>query len=50
MIIRLGKKFFGSPDEGVIATIGGINDVERLESLHERLADVESWQELLART
>ena len=48
MIVRLGKKFFGTPDESVITTINAVNDIERLESLHERLADVESWQELLA--
>jgi hypothetical protein len=48
MIIRLGKKYFGSPDEIVIAAIAAVNDPERLENLLERLADVESWQELLA--
>ena len=48
MIIRLGKKHFGSPDEIVVAAIAAVNDPERLENLLERMSDIESWQELLA--
>jgi hypothetical protein len=48
LLIRLGRKRFGSPDPQTAATIEAINDLERLEQLSERLLDVSSWEELLA--
>jgi hypothetical protein len=47
MILRLGRKSLGAPDESVSATLAASTDLERLESLLERLAEVKTWQELL---
>jgi predicted transposase YdaD len=44
---KLGTRRFGSPDLSVLATIEAITDLERIESLSERLLDVSSWEELL---
>ena len=48
LIVRLGRKSLGAPDETVIATLSGMTDLERLERILERLEDVQDWQELLA--
>lgn len=48
MLLRLGRKRLGQPDERVQATIQAITSRERLEELSERLLDVTTWQELLA--
>ncbi len=50
ILMRVGRKRFGPPDEAVVATIQGLNDLEQVESLAERLLDVASWQQLLAET
>ena len=47
-LLRQGRKRFGEPDEATRRTICGIDDVERLEDLSDRLLDVSSWGELLA--
>ena len=49
IILRLGRKRFGPPDEATTATLASLEDLERLELLSEELLDVNSWQELLAR-
>jgi Domain of unknown function (DUF4351) len=49
-LLRQGQKKFGTPAPGEIqATISGLADLDRLNALSERLLDVNSWQELLAR-
>jgi hypothetical protein len=48
MILRLGPKLLGTPDESIKTTLAGMDDLELLERVLERMADVESWQELLA--
>jgi predicted transposase YdaD len=48
ILLRMGRKRFGPPDEATTAAIQAIEDVNRLEELSERLLDVSSWQELLA--
>jgi predicted transposase YdaD len=48
LIVRLGRKRLGPPGESVTATLEAITDLERLERIHERLDDVQTWQELLA--
>ena len=45
LILRLGRKRFGKPSEEIVAQLEGINSVEELESLAERLLEVESWQD-----
>jgi hypothetical protein len=46
MLLRQGRKLFGSVDEAAEAALNAINDVEKLEELGERILDVDSWQEL----
>jgi hypothetical protein len=48
LILRLGQKKLGNPDENVTTFLAGTDDIDRLEFLHERILDVKSWQELLA--
>jgi predicted transposase YdaD len=50
LLLRLGQKKFGPPDAAVAQTVRGLGDVERLESLIERLLEVASWHELLRTT
>ncbi|MBO0698273.1 MAG: hypothetical protein J2P46_07770 [Zavarzinella sp.] len=49
VILRQGGKKFGPPAPEVEAAVKGINDLTRLNHLIDRLLDVASWQELLAR-
>jgi hypothetical protein len=46
-ILRLGRKRLGPPEEGAIATLKGIADLERLRRLLDRLLDATTWQDLL---
>ncbi len=46
-VLRLGRKRFGPPDEGTLAALQGIADLERLRRLHDRLLDAATWQDLL---
>ncbi len=48
LIVRLGQKRLGAPGERITATLAALTDLEHLERLHERLTDVQSWEELLA--
>jgi predicted transposase YdaD len=50
LLIRQGTKRFGKPDTAVLAAIESIRDVERLESLGDRIVDpdVRDWDSLLA--
>jgi hypothetical protein len=47
-LLRLGRKQFGPPDEATAATINGIDDLDRLGRMSERVLDVSTWRELLA--
>ncbi len=46
-IMRVGRKRFGEPDDGVRMMIDAIDDIDRLNSLLDRILDVSSWSELL---
>ena len=48
ILLRLGRKHLGPPDERVREAITRLSDHERLEELSERVTDVASWAELLA--
>jgi predicted transposase YdaD len=48
LILRWGQKKLGNPDEVVTTFLAGSEDIDRLELLLERIAVVETWQELLA--
>ncbi len=49
MILRLGTKRFGEPDSATVAAIEAIHDVNRLESLGERILEpqIQGWDALL---
>jgi Domain of unknown function (DUF4351) len=47
MVLRVGQKKFGPTSDAVVTAVNGIQDLERLERLQERILDVTSWQELL---
>ncbi len=38
---------FSPPGDEVVTAVNGIEDLERLERLQDRLLDVSTWQELL---
>jgi predicted transposase YdaD len=46
-VLQLGRKKLGQPDDGVRMRIAAIADVDRLNSLLERILEVASWDELL---
>jgi hypothetical protein len=48
MLIRLGTKKLGPPDEQVLARIAAISDPEPLHILLDRILDATTWDELLA--
>ena len=48
LLLRLGRKRLGSPPAETEAALNAIADLDRLESLSERLLLVSSWDELLA--
>jgi len=47
MLLLLGENHLGLASSEVIATIQGINDLERLHQLALRVGQVGSWEELL---
>ncbi len=47
ILIGLGRKRLGQPDESVQATIAAVGDLGRLDLLLERLLDAANWEELL---
>lgn len=47
MLLRLGAKRFGQPDEATVAAIHAITVPHRLDALIDRLLDAASWAELL---
>ena len=48
ILLGLGRKKLGQPDEQVLAAIAAIGDLDRLNLLLDRILDVASWDELLA--
>lgn len=49
LLIRLGTSAFGKPPARVRKTIENIVELVMLERLVDRLAEVETWDELLER-
>jgi predicted transposase YdaD len=49
LLLKFGGKRFGVPDASTQAALEAITSIEELERLADRLLEVESWQELLAR-
>jgi predicted transposase YdaD len=52
LLVLLGTKRFGKPGAAILTAIDAIRDVERLESLGERIVDpdVRDWESLLGAT
>jgi flagellar biosynthesis/type III secretory pathway protein FliH len=48
LLLRLGNKRFGPPQEKILTELSDANSIERLEGLLDRMLDVESWEELLS--
>jgi predicted transposase YdaD len=48
LLLSAGRKKLGPPDKSTQAAIAAIADRERLEQLHERVFDVDSWSKLFA--
>jgi hypothetical protein len=48
ILLRIGRRKFGIPGAGVQVAIEAISDIERLETLAERVPDYSHWEELLA--
>jgi hypothetical protein len=48
LILLLGSKRFGSPDDKTKAALERITSIKRLEKLAERLLEAENWTELLS--
>jgi hypothetical protein len=48
VLLRLGRKLWGTPDPSVESALKAIQDVERLERMAEAILTVKNWQELLA--
>jgi hypothetical protein len=48
ILIRLGTKKFGPPNEQAKARIASLSDLDRLHDLFDRVLEVANWDELLA--
>ena len=48
IILRQGRELFGPPDEGTMAALAAIDDLERLELISVQLLGSKSWRELLS--
>ncbi len=48
VLLRLGQKRLGAPDEATVLTLNKIRDLDRLERLSDAILTATSWQELLA--
>ncbi len=47
VLLRIGTKRFGAPEDQVRTAMEAIDSLETLEALIDRLLEVETWQELL---
>jgi hypothetical protein len=47
VLLRLGKKRFGEPDEAIAAHLTAITDLERLHRLQEHMFEATGWHDLL---
>jgi predicted transposase YdaD len=49
LLLRHGTRRFGTPDAAIIAAVEAIHDVDRLESLTDRIVDATAgdWNDLL---
>lgn len=48
ILLRLGRKLWGSPDASTESALRSIQDADRLERMAEAVLTVKSWQELLS--
>jgi hypothetical protein len=48
LILHLGRKKLGEPPAEVVAALNGMTDMDRLESVLDRVGQVPDWQALLA--
>jgi predicted transposase YdaD len=48
ILVDLGRKRLGNPNDDVLSALDAIKSPERLETMAKSVLDVESWSELLA--
>jgi len=48
ILLGLGRKKLGEPDEHVLARIAAISELDRLNILLDRILDAQSWRDLMA--
>jgi hypothetical protein len=48
ILFRLGRKQLGEPDEATIRALEAMNDLDRLERMIDAVAELKSWQDVLA--
>ncbi len=46
VILRLGKRQFGSIEEPMLSQLNGITDLQRLRGIFDRIFDAAGWQDL----
>src|SRR5205823_5640105 len=49
ILLRIGTRTLGEPDAAAQAAIAALADRDRLEALIDRVPDVKTWEELLAK-
>jgi predicted transposase YdaD len=47
LILRLGRKKLGEPDERVLALLAAVGDLDRLHGLLDALLEAARWDDLL---
>ncbi len=47
ILLRLGRKTLGQPDEQVLSRIAGIRDLDRLNSMIDRILEIRTWEDLM---
>jgi hypothetical protein len=48
VLLRLGQKRLGPPDEATVASVKSIKNLDRLDRITDVVLSAASWQELLA--
>lgn len=48
VLLRMGRKRLGEPTVPMLAAVNAVDDVETLETMIERVLEVENWHELFA--
>ena len=47
LILKMGRNRFGPPDAAIEGVIRAVEDLDRLDRMHDAIPTLSSWQELL---